>query len=291
MQYWITALPGHGTLNDPDSGVIATIQLPYALPEGKNQVVYTPHSCFLGTDRFSYAADDFDPTAEGGMSQPEDISLFHPVVMDTNFETGLPAGWTIVDGYSDGNTWGWEPSGNEGMMVVDSDAAGKVFLDESLVTSAINCSRFQQVRLVFDHNFIFNSNEIADVDVRVDGGEWQNLARYSGGDEYGVADLDASALAAGHRSVQFRWHYYNAYWDWFWAVFRVSVVAGSGAAAGDFEEDCDVDLANFAQLAAAWQSQTGQPAYNPACDLAEPIGVIDIGDLMVFAENWMIRQP
>jgi hypothetical protein len=291
MQYWITALPEHGTLSDPDAGVIAKTQLPYALAEGKNQVVYAPRPCFLGTDRFSYAANDFDPTADGGMSVPAEGTLTHPVVMDTKFETGLPAGWTIVDGYSDGNTWGWEPSGNEGMMVVDSDVAGKVFLDESLVTGAINCSRYRQVRLVFDHNLLVNSNEIAEVDVRVDGGDWQNLQRYAGGDEYGVADLDASALAAGHRSVQFRWHYYNAYWDWFWAVFRVSIVAGSGAAAGDFEEDCDVDLANFAQLAAAWQSQTGQPAYDPVCDLADPIGVIDLGDLMVFAENWMIRLP
>jgi hypothetical protein len=291
MQYRIQSLPEHGTLNDPDAGVIVKTQLPYALPEGKNQIVYTPHPCFLGTDRFSYAADDFDPTAEGGLSGPAEVALTHPVVMDTQFETGFPAGWTIVDGYSDGNTWGWKPSGNEGMMVVDSDAAGKVFLDESLVTGAINCSRYRQVRLVFDQNFIFNSNEIADVDVRVDGGDWQNLARYAGHDEYGVADLDATALAAGHRSVQFRWHYYNAWYDWFWAVFRVTVVGGSGAAAGDFEEDCVVDLANFAQLAAAWQSQSGQPAYDPACDLAEPIGVIDIGDLMVFAENWMIRLP
>jgi hypothetical protein len=291
MQYWITALPEHGTLSDPDAGVIAKTQLPYALAEGKNQVVYAPRPCFLGTDRFSYAANDFDPTADGGMSVPAEGTLTHPVVMDTKFETGLPAGWTIVDGYSDGNTWGWEPSGNEGMMVVDSDVAGKVFLDESLVTGAINCSRYRQVRLVFDHNLLVNSNEIAEVDVRVDGGDWQNLQRYAGGDEYGVADLDASALAAGHRSVQFRWHYYNAYWDWFWAVFRVSIVAGSGAAAGDFEEDCDVDLANFAQLAAAWQSQTGQSAYDPVCDLADPIGVIDLGDLMVFAENWMIRLP
>jgi hypothetical protein len=291
MQYRITALPGHGTLSDPDTGVLAKTQLPYALPEGKNQLVYTPHPCFLGTDRFSYAADDFDPTAEGGMSKPAEAALTHPVVMDADFETGLPAGWTIVDGYSDGNTWAWTQSGNEGMMVVDSDAAGKVFLDESLVTGAINCSRYRQVRLVFDHNFLVNSNEIADVDVRVDGGDWQNLRRYQGQDAYEIADLDASKWAAGHRSVQFRWHYYSAWFDWFWAVFRVSVVAGSGAVAGDFEEDCDVDLANFAQLAAAWQSRSGQPAYDPACDLAEPIGVIDLADLMVFAENWMIRLP
>ena len=285
MQYWITALPEHGTLSNPDAGEITSTQLPYALPEGKNQVVYMPHPCFLGTDRFSYAADDFDPTAEGGMSEPAEVTLKHPVVMDADFEVGLPAGWTIVDGYSDGNTWTWTQSGDEGLMVVDSDAAGEVFMDESLITPVINCSQYRQVRLVFDHNFLFNSNEIADVDVQVDGGDWQNLARYKDQDEYGIADLDASALAAGHSSVQFRWHYYNAWYDWFWAVFRVSLVAGSGAAAGDFEEDCDVDLANFAQLAAAWQSQTGQPAYDPACDLAEPIGVIDIGDLMVFAET------
>jgi len=195
-------------------------------------LVYTLIRVFLGTDRFSYTADDFDPTTEGGMSEPAEVTLTHPIVMDVDFETGLPADWTVVDGYSDGTTWTWTQSGNEGLMVVDSDAAGKVFMDESLVTPVINCESYQQVRLMFDHNFLFNSNEIADVDIRVDGGDWQNLARYEGVDEYGLADLDASGFAAGHGSVQFRWHYHNAWYDWFWAVFRVTLVAGSGLPPG-----------------------------------------------------------
>ncbi|NLH15290.1 MAG: hypothetical protein GX455_01800, partial [Phycisphaerae bacterium] len=290
LQYWITALPGHGSLSDPDRGIITAEQLPYALAEGKKQLVYTPRPCFLGVDRFVYLANDFDLTADGGMSEPADITLTHPVVLNADFEAGLPNGWTIVDGYSDGNTWAWTESGSEGLMVVDSDIAGEVFMDESLVTPVIDCSHYNQVRIVFDHNFIFFSDEIADVDIRIDGGSWQNLARYQEQDAYEIAELDASAYAAGHSSVQFRWRYHNAWYDMFWAVFRVTVLAGQSAA-GDFEEDCDVDLANFADLAAVWQSQAGQDIYDPACDIAEPLGFVDLADLTSFCENWMVRLP
>jgi hypothetical protein len=284
-------LPQHGQLSDPDASIITSDQLPYPLAEGKIQLLYTPNICFVGKDTFEFQADDFDTSSDGGRSASATVSLFHPMILNTGFEQNLPADWTILDGYSDDLTWSWTQMNEETMMVVDSDAAGQVFMDESLVTPDLDCSRLNFVRLVFDHNFIFNSYEIADVDIRIDGGSWQNLARYQGQDEYGIADLDVTSIAAGHRSVQFRWHYYDAFWDWFWAIFHVAVIGGSVPATGDFDEDCDVDLSNFAELAAAWQSTQGHPAFNPRLDIAEPFGQIDLADLIVFAEHWTIRLP
>ncbi len=290
LQYWITTLPRHGSLSDPDMGIITADQLPYALSEGKKQIVYSPRPCFVGEDRFSYSANDFDLTTDGGMSEPAEVFLTHPVILNADFEAGLPKDWTILDGYSDGNTWAWTESGQEGMMIADSDAAGEVFMDESLISPVIDCRAFNQIRLVFDHNFIFFSDEIADVDIRINGGAWHNLIRYQEQDKFEIASLDVSTLAAGQSVVQFRWRYYNAYYDLFWAIFRVTVLAGH-AAAGDFEEDCDIDLTNFADLAAAWKSQNGQESFDPACDIAEPFGSIDLADLTLFCQNWMIHLP
>jgi len=54
--------------------------------------------------------------------------------------------------------------------------------------------------------------------------------------------------------------------------------------AGDFAGGCDVDLVDFGVLAASWQGD------DPVIDIVpylEGDGVIDIGELMVLAENWL----
>jgi len=50
----------------------------------------------------------------------------------------------------------------------------------------------------------------------------------------------------------------------------------------------DVNLADFTVFAAAWQAVSGEAAYNPLCDISDPVGVIDASDLAVFALNWLI---
>ena len=57
---------------------------------------------------------------------------------------------------------------------------------------------------------------------------------------------------------------------------------------GDFEPDGDVDLADFAVLAAAWLSSPGDDNWNPACDISIPAdNFIDMLDLTVFSGNWL----
>ncbi len=58
---------------------------------------------------------------------------------------------------------------------------------------------------------------------------------------------------------------------------------------GDFDGDEDVDLEDFAVLAAAWLSQPGDGNWNTACDISIPSdNIIDELDLMVFCENWLM---
>jgi uncharacterized membrane protein len=64
------------------------------------------------------------------------------------------------------------------------------------------------------------------------------------------------------------------------------------AARGDSEPDRDVDLEDFAVLAAAWKAHQGDENYNRFCDIAEPEdGVIDELDLAVFAGNYLAEAP
>ena len=57
----------------------------------------------------------------------------------------------------------------------------------------------------------------------------------------------------------------------------------------DVDMDGDVNLWDFAAFAAAWQAVNGQPEYDPLCDISDPIdGVIDIMDLKVFSDHWLI---
>ena len=56
---------------------------------------------------------------------------------------------------------------------------------------------------------------------------------------------------------------------------------------GDFDSNNKVDLLDYAVLSRAWPSSLGDSNWNPKCDIAEPVGVIDSSDLLVFCEDWL----
>jgi hypothetical protein len=79
------------------------------------------------------------------------------------------------------------------------------------------------------------------------------------------------------------------YWggDWLPSIKLTGNVANEPIA-GDFDYNCKVNLPDMATLAAAWNSQSGDINYNPACDIARPVdNVINMLDLQVFVENWL----
>jgi hypothetical protein len=150
-----------------------------------------------------------------------------------------------VDGGSDGYTWYVDNAGDPGgcsntdpaapvagdWLVADSDCAGSgVTLDEQLISGQIDLSAATTVSLEFDHWFRWYSgglDEKGDVDVRssLTGGVWVNVARWedasSGNPEHAVIDI--TAQAAGASDLQIRWHYYDASFEWSWAIDNVIV--------------------------------------------------------------------
>ncbi len=85
-------------------------------------------------------------------------------VYPEDFSSGLPAGWTVVDGYSDGKTWEIKnsqprpdissPYLSSPYMIADSDAAGKyVVMDEEMISPSFDFTRYGRIYLSFNHFF------------------------------------------------------------------------------------------------------------------------------------------
>jgi hypothetical protein len=226
------------------------------------------------------------------------------VIYQTNFTGGLPGGWSTVNGGSTADTWSattewgsrtsayWTGT----FMIADSDLAGNGnTMDEELITGGIDCSDYRNVTLKFNHYFEyseFNWDEICDVDVRVDGGDWENIASYRGQNAEGVVELPLSPFGAdGNPNVQIRWHYYNALWEWWWGIDDVSIsgVQVAEGIRGDLEPDCDVDFNDYAIFALAWRCDPADADWNPACDISDPKDdIINEKDLRALSDNWLV---
>jgi hypothetical protein len=145
-----------------------------------------------------------------------------------------PATWTITVGGSSADTWQFvtDDAGNtlDGtpFAFVDSDGAGSVDMDEILESPEVDVSSATSLFLSFDqfyNDWGFGNDEVADVDVW-DGVAWQNV--------YSAPDLDVGAWGApdhqdidvtAHINANFkvRFHYYNANFEYWWAIDNVVV--------------------------------------------------------------------
>jgi len=168
--------------------------------------------------------------------------LVHTSLMLENFSAGIPVDWTVVhSGTATGAAETWttaNPGGRtlaltEPFAIVDSDEAGTGFThDEEMITAPVDCTGYEQVELRFNHDFHYYSsggNEQGDVDVRsaATGGAWVNVANFSGGDVSGNAVVDISAQAVNQTDLEIRFHYYDASYDWWWAVDDIEILGGT----------------------------------------------------------------
>lgn len=303
LSYIITELPSHGSIEDPCAGLITSV--PYTLADNGNEVIFTRRAGCEIASSFKFKANDGGAEPEGGDSNIATATVGITVGAQysylADFQDGLPEDWSIVDGFSDDKSWRSDNPQNhmssyltEPFMIVDSDWALFSDMNEQLITHSIDCSRVRSVTLTFNHYFNYYSrggDEVGDVDVRVDGGAWQNVAHFEGADNEGAIVLDLSGIADGQADVQIRWHYYNANYDWYWGIDDVEI---SGtytliqALAGDFEPDCDVDFRDYSLLTGAWLSESGAGDWCEKCDISEPADdVINELDLKVISENWL----
>lgn len=162
----------------------------------------------------------------------------------------VPAGWQVTGDpgwHFDNPAPRTNSTGGAGnMAVADSDYEGAVPMDTSLLTPALNLSTAASVKLRFKTYFEPYAASTADVDVSIDGGAtWTNLWQKTGVAHQGTVNLNVPQ-AAGQSSVQFRFHYYDANYAWYWQVDDAQVETPSAPNAPDtlgaVEAGNDVDL-------------------------------------------------
>lgn len=166
-------------------------------------------------------------------------SLPTTTLLFENFAAGMPTTWTIVDGGTGTGaaaTWTTTNPGGRSVLVppfaiADSDRLGSGWsMDEQLISPVIDTRGFTEVKLDLDHFFRFYENnqpEIADIDVRstATNNNWVNLARFTSA-AAGHLSLDLSQHSAA--DLQVRFHYYNATYEWYWAVDDIAIRANNG---------------------------------------------------------------
>ena len=168
------------------------------------------------------------------------------VTLSEDFETGIPATWTVIDrsrsGPADGFTWYADsaadpaacgstnpnaPIAGTWAAVDSSCTGGGDRMDEDLITPVLDFVDDPIVTLEFDHWFAAATGEIADVDVRssLTAGQWVNVARFTGAPTTNPQHeiVDITAQAGNAPDVQIRWHYYEAQSELYWYVDNVVV--------------------------------------------------------------------
>jgi len=68
-------------------------------------------------------------------------------------------------------------------------------------------------------------------------------------------------------------------------VFKIVCIS---TRSGDFDGDCDVDLADFSIIASAWLTSPGDGLWNRLADISNPSDdIVDMLDLDAFSEDWL----
>ncbi|MHC4558191.1 MAG: LamG domain-containing protein [Planctomycetota bacterium] len=154
-------------------------------------------------------------------------------------------GYTVVNGsgYADAAWRLWNTAGDmlgtegpdlagmtDNYAITDSDLAPQAHADEQLITPEMDCANYINVRLDFSKNFRVYADDphdqIAEVDIRssddgITWSGWINLLRYdritTSHVDSNPEQLDISQYADGKR-VQIRFHFYDAVYDYWFAV-------------------------------------------------------------------------
>ena len=160
------------------------------------------------------------------------------MIVNANFNGGLPGGWTITDGGTTTDTWyvttGGGFAGNSlngtNFAFVNSDAAGNstaTILSERLNSPVFNGNLYGQVFLEFDHYYREYSTDSGFVEV-FNGTTWVILASYStnvGGWNSPVHEtFNLTPYRNANMRVRFRYEDNNI-WAWYWAVDNVEIWA------------------------------------------------------------------
>ncbi len=127
---------------------------------------------------------------------------------------------------------GWDTYSTDATYAVaDSDCAGMAcILDTELRSPVVDCTGFTTVTLQYDIGFMtWTAGDFVDVEVTTIPGDYTGatlVAQYGpGGDFIGTENIDISTPAADSPTVEVRFHYYNADWEYFVLLDNLWIIA------------------------------------------------------------------
>ncbi len=195
-----------------------------------------------------------------------------------DFLAGFEAGWTVIDGGTGSGpvaTWTTENPAErlvpllDPFALADSDELGiGEIMDEQLLSPVIDVSGFAGIRLQLAHQFNWyplGLDEQGDIDIRstATDGEWVELVNFSGERIEGTESFDLTPWAQGQTDLQLRFHYYNARFEWWWALDDIYVLGNNGFVCHPFSPDIFADGFESGDTA-AWTTASplrpGEPA-------------------------------
>lgn len=191
-----------------------------------------------------------DDIAGSNPGKPEISPLTVPLphvfalsLLNEDFNSGFPAGWTAIDNEGNGVIWqvpaqgGGNYTGGSGDACgASSDFVGPADYDTELLSPVIT-GFGPNVVLSYSVNYQnFAAWDYLDVDVSVDGGaNWTTVLSWNEdhGGFFGTPGeqvaLNLDAYVAGYPSFQVRWHWYDftttGDWDWYVQIDDVMVVS------------------------------------------------------------------
>ncbi len=320
LTYTIASLPTHGSLTDPGAGPISSV--PYTLSDNGNTVDYRPCTYFVGQDSFTFKANDGGTPPEGGDSNLGTITINVDNTIYTTFEpsTNTYSYWPMYTSYHDSRTQVIYLAGEIGAAKTITDLALEVYTapGQTLNNWTIRMKHTTQAEYAGYPEF-----ETSGWTVVFQGNEpptpigWRNFSfqipfEYNGTDnlmidfshnnswgstngacmvsDMGTMRIVQSRVNSTHGDPLDWTSYMGLALYITTAVPNIKLISTVPAQpiVGDFEPDCDVDLADFGILALSWLAQEGQGHYNPICDISIPAdNSVDILDLEVFADNWL----
>ncbi|WP_417609418.1 PKD domain-containing protein [Owenweeksia hongkongensis] len=174
-------------------------------------------------------ANVFSDTISGGCVSSRCLVQSLPYLENFNFSQGC---FSVLDSGATADTWqrvldyGGSDIDGTAFMFVNSDAAGSVDMDEYLVSPVIDASAITgSLVLEFDQFFEVWTSEDADVEVW-DGTQWVTVLAQSGSSVGSFANPNHQSIditAYANDSLQVRFHYYDANYEYYWAVDNVSI--------------------------------------------------------------------
>jgi len=297
LEYTVASLPTHGVLSETDGTPIDTV--PYTLPDGGNEVVYTPDTWYMGDDEFQFYADDGGEAPDGGCSNVATIVVHvvpPPLDLIINFSLDADPGWSAEGQWTFGQPTGsgshnCDPTGGHtGSNVYGYNLSGDYSNNMSpyrLTTTAIDCSDVLRTELRFWRWLGVERAPYDDATVEVssDGVNWTplwaNPSSIVADHAWVEMAFDISGIADDQPTVYVRWGMGptdedTTYPGWNIDDVEIWGVDTSEPCVGDLDGDGDVDLGDLAILLSNYGMTSGAEYEDGDVD---GDGDVDLADL------------